>query len=293
MENFSIAATRNNLYTDLDISQNYFGAGIPFFGGVIGAHVITLSSGDIPRTTEGNPIGGDPVLGANFEWSSTAIGLGFARRLTDRLDLGVNLKYVSEGITDARAGWGAIDVGTQFRTGIYGLTIGATIQNVGPSSRMRGSAIDRVIDSDDVSEQITNFEFSTQDLELPTLFRFAVNSDLFGRVGSLFGQQAGGRHTLSGEVTFDDAIDTDIQLAGGLEYGFRDMVFLRAGKRFFNDDRAAMATDGFASTSGTYGLSFGGGVRLPVRARSVRFDYAFTSLGDLENVQVFSFEFGR
>ena len=33
--------------------------------------------------------------------------------------------------------------------------------------------------------------------------------------------------------------------------------------------------------------------RLPIGGRSLRFDYGYVSLGDLENMQVFSFELGR
>src|SRR5215207_9855220 len=36
-ESFTINATRQELYTDLDIAQNYVGAAIPLLGGVIGA----------------------------------------------------------------------------------------------------------------------------------------------------------------------------------------------------------------------------------------------------------------
>ena len=88
------------------------------------------------------------------------------------------------------------------------------------------------------------------------------------------------------DVSVNDAIDQASQLAIGAEYGFHDMVFARAGKRFFNDDRAN-------GTRGMYGLTGGLGVRLPLAGRALRFDYGYMSVGDLDNVQVFSFEIGR
>ena len=138
IETFSVDATRQNLYGDLDITHNFAGVAFPALGGVVGAHIITLSSGDIERTTPGFPDGGDPQFGSTFTWNSMAVGLSYGRRLTDRLSLGATVKVVSEGLSDAKTTWGAVDVGTQFSTGIYGLTLGAAVMNVGPASEAKG-----------------------------------------------------------------------------------------------------------------------------------------------------------
>lgn len=287
METMSAGFTRQNLYSDLDISLNYFGIGIPLFGGVIGAHATSLNSGDILRTDEVNPDGGNAVTGSVFDWTSTSIGIGYARRLTDRLNVGATVKYVSEGMNNATITWGALDAGTTFRTGLYGLTIGAALSNVGPSSRMKGSATERIVFTDQVSPQVTNFEYSTRETDLPTMFRFSVGTDLLGSSESLFGTALGSSHRLTGEVAFSDAIDSNLQSAYALEYGFANILFFRGGKRFYNDDR----TSGSAAS---YGLSGGAGLRFPIgQSRALRFDYAYTSFGDLENVQVFTFELGH
>lgn len=283
-EVFSFEATRQNLYADLDISHNFVGVAVPAFGGVFGAHIIQLSSGEIERTTPANPAGGDPTFGPTFSWSSLAVGASYARRLTDRLAVGGTMKFISEGITDARTSWAGVDVGTQFNTGIYGVTLGAAVQNVGPNATARGTALTRNVDTDDFANQRTEIEFAAEETELPTMFRFSVGLDLMGTASSLINASADNK--LHGEINWSDAIDTDLQFAGGLEYGFRNMFFLRAGKRFYNDDRAT-------GTSGLYGLSGGFGLRLPLRDRGIKFDYGYTSLGDLSNVQVFTLGFGR
>ena len=284
VETFTVEATRQDLYADLDIAHKFAGVALPALGGVLGAHVITLNSGEIQRTTPAFPEGGDPQFGDTFEWSSLAVGVSYSRRLTDRLSIGGSAKVISEGLSDARTSWGAVDVGTQFNTGLYGLTLGAAVLNVGPASKARGTAIERNVDDDDFSGQRTEIVYATEQTELPTLFRFSVGMDLLGRAGSMF--SADPRHKLLAEAAFNDAIDTDLQFAGGLEYSFNNLVFLRAGKRFYNDDRAT-------GSSGMYGLAGGAGVRLPLGPRAIRFDYAYMSLGDLENVQVFTFGFGR
>lgn len=288
LESFGIAASRQNLYDDLDISHNYVALGLPALGGVVGLHVIALNSGELTRTTEESPLGDDPTLGSTFEWNSLAIGASYARRLTDRLALGGTIKFVSEGITDASTRWVALDLGTQFQTGIYGLTLGASLSNVGPSSHMRGAAVEREVNTDDFSPQLTDVVYDTRDTELPTLFRFSVGTELYGTANSLWGQ-GGGDHQVLGELAVSDAIDTDVQAAFGLEYAWRNMLFVRGGKRFYNDGR-----DVGEDSSFMYGLSGGFGLRLPIGGRGLRFDYAYTALGDqLQNIQVFSLEFGR
>lgn len=283
-ELFTAHASRQNLYAGLDIASNYAGIAMPLLGGVGGISFNSLNSGELDRTTEFNPFG-DATVGETFEYTATAVSLNYARRLTDRLDVGFGAKFISEGLTDARTTWGAVDLGTQFRTGLYGLTIGASLQNIGPASQASGELIRRRINTDQAFNQNTAVEFDVIETDLPTLFRFSVGTDLYGRASSILGSGTG-MHSLVGELAFNDAIDTDVQMAGGLEYGFNNLAFLRVGKRFYNDDRAT-------GNEGMYGLSGGLGLRLPIAARSFRFDYAYTSMGDLDNVQVFSLEFGR
>ena len=285
VEGFSVHASRQNLYDDLDITHNYAGLALPLFGNVVGVSFTQLSSGDIERTTPGNPFGDDPILGSTYEWSSTAIGLHAARRLTDRLDVGLSAKYISEGIDRAATTWYAVDLGTQFRTGIYGVTVAGSLVNIGGSARAKGAALERIINTDQVSPQITLASARTRDTELPTMFRFSIGNDVLGSATSLLGQRMG-RHALTTELSFADAVDTDIQVAFGAEYSWADRFFVRGGKRFYNDDRVT-------GSSATYGLSGGIGAAVPLGTRNLRIDYGYTALGDLENVQVFSFEFGR
>jgi hypothetical protein len=283
IERFSASASRQAMYAGLDIAMNYVGVAIPFAGGVIGAHVTSLNSGDIDRTSTGNPYG-DNALGLTYEWTATAAGLAYARALTDRLDVGLGLKMITEGLTDASTTWGAVDLGTRFRTGLFGTTLGASVMNVGPASRATGQLISQTVNTDRVNNQRTRVQLRTGEAELPTLFRFSVGSEVLGGSSALFA--GGGQHLIRTEVAVNDAIDQASQLAFGAEYAWRDLLFVRGGKRFYNDQRAT-------GTSGTYGLSGGLGARLPIGTRSLRIDYGYIGAGELENVQVFSFEFGR
>lgn len=285
-EEFEIAAGRQDLYGDLGLGQSYIGASFPLLGGVIGLHINSLNSGKILRTSELNPFG-ERLGGADFEWTSTVAGLGYARRLTDRLSLGIIGKVIKEGVTDAGTTWMAADVGTQFNTGLYGFTLGSAIRNIGGTSRAKGALLQRVITSTDgsVLRESRRFDFYSMTTEIPVIFQFSLGTELLGSAESLLGG-AGGANVLNAEITLTDGTDISTQYALGVEYGFKNVLFLRGGKRMYNDDRDR---GGY----GSVGMAGGFGLRFPVFGRPIRFDYSYQDAGALQNIQVFSFEVGR
>lgn len=305
LDGFGVGFSYAALYEDLDIDYLYAGGAVPFMGGMLGVSWANLSSGDITRTTEDFPAGGDPVFGNTFEWSSSYVGAYYARRITDRLRLGGGLKFITEGITDANVNYVGFDAGVGFVTGLYGVELGATIQNLGTEGRFDGSAIRQQIDA---AEQLfppsgrdIQVDFAVEDLQLPTLFRFTVMLDVTGSPESLV--QTTGGHTVNFAIDLMDATDSETQIALGLEYGFQERVFARVGKRFINEDQRTGDIQGQVGGDGQFfrqsgfrdfdnGLSFGGGVRFQSLGRTLALDYAYVGMGELENVQVFSFEFG-
>ena len=226
----------------------------------------------------------DPIRG-EFEWNAMAVGLHMARPITDRLVFGGAIKYIQEGITGAEADYVGIDLGTVFRTGLYGVTLGASLQNLGSSSRFEGDLLNQRINTGGNRTQIGDFirifgaSATTNVLDLPTVFRFSVMTDLIGDATAMLAPNP--NQNLRLMVDLNSAIDTDIQTAVGLEYGLRDMLFLRAGKKWNNE---AQIDHSFSR-----GASLGGGIALPFGDSSrFHFDYAYTSMADLENIQIFS-----
>jgi len=274
-----------DLYAGLGIKHVFAGAVMPVgSSGAIGVSYIQLNSGDIERTTAANPEGNDPAFGAVFGWTSTAAELAYGRRLTDRLDIGAGFKFVTEGIDNANATYMGFDIGTQFRTGLYGTTIGAALTNLGTSARFRGPAIERFA-LDDFRPGATAVEFRTTANPLPTSFRFGVRTDLMGSAEALFTQS--GVHRLVASAEIFDAIDTDVNYTVAAQYNYRNLFFLRAGKRWVNEARDE------SFRTGGYGLSYGGGLSIPFGSgRRIGFDYAYTNMGELNNIQIYSFALG-
>jgi len=280
----SAGFTSTALYKDLDIKHTFMGVLIPALGGALGINYNRLDSGDIPRTDEANPDGGNPQFGSVFSWGSTAVGLTFGRRLTDRLAVGVGAKTITEGMDGASASWWAVDVGTTFNTGLYGLSLGAALTNIGSQARYSGPVLEQRVTADQAFQVDVPLTFTQSRIALPTAFRFSVTSHLTGAPDALL--STGGPHVVRAVLEFYDGTDTDLMTTLAGEYGYRDLIFLRAGKRFFNEARSD-----FRSSS--FGFSWGGGIRLPVFRRHLSFDYAYTMMGELDNVQTFSFEFGN
>jgi hypothetical protein len=278
-----VAFTRTALYEGLDITHTFAGIVLPVLGGGLGLSFIQFDSGDIPRTTEDRPDGGDPLVGLAFSWQSTSMGLHYGRRLTDRLAVGVGAKLITEGMNDAQTKWWALDVGTQFNTGLYGLQIGAALTNIGPSASPGGTLLERRINDTNVFPFAVPMQFRTTAANLPTAFHFSLISQLLGTSEALLSTTPG--QSLRAVLEFADGVDTDLQTALAAEYSYRNTVFLRAGKRWFGETNTDFRT-------GSHGLSVGGGLRLPVLGRHLTFDYAHTSFTDLGAVQVFSFELG-
>jgi hypothetical protein len=283
-ESIGLAIGRQMLYGDMDITMNYLGVSFPLFGGGVGLAIRSLNSGDMERTTENSPFG-DVTNGRFFQWTSMAAQIGFARRITDRLDLGGAVEYISEGLPTAKISWFAFDVGTQFRTGLFGLVVGGSLQNLGGGSTMDGQLLERASNTNDFSRQLTRFKLYTRSMDLPTSFKFSVGDELYGTAESLLGRGSG-THTLQAEFAVNDAVDAAAQAALGGEYGFKNIIFARAGYRFFNDDRKA------PGESALFGASAGFGIRYPIAGRPVKFDYSFSAQGDLQNTQIISIELG-
>ncbi len=293
IDGFAVGATSAQLYDDLDIQQLFVGAVMPVGLTRIGVSVNMLSSGDIPWQSEAFPNAGfggeqDP-LRTEFQWQAMAVGLHLARPITDRLIFGGAVKWINEGINGAEASYVAVDLGTTFRTGLYGISLGAALQNLGGASNFEGQLLSQRFDtsnpeSNDVGEfvRVVEAQAATTSLEIPTTFRFSIMADLIGDATAMISPNP--NNALRVVWDLNDAIDTDLQTALGLEYGYKELAFVRAGKRWFNE---AQINNSFA-----HGASLGAGLNIPLGdVTRFRLDYAYTDMGDLQNIQVFTLDF--
>lgn len=254
---------KRNLYTSYtvwpaDISIGAFAFAID--AGNIGIFAISsayLMTGDMDVTTVYQPEG----TGQSFSISNFALGLSYARFITDHLSIGLTTKIVREKYMEHGYTTWALDMGTVYRTGFHGLNLGMSILHFGPEVKFSGDYVDY---SDPKSVDV-NKPKTFETYSLPINFRVGVSMNILDTPNN----------TLTTSADMIHPNNNLEQYNWGLEYCFNKMFFLRTGYRFNIDEG---------------GLTFGTGVDLKVLGDlAAVIDYSFADLGILKSVHRFSF----
>lgn len=251
-----------------DMSFDYVGTVINMGPGALGVSLTSLSMDEMDVTTVEEPEG----TGERFDAGDLAVGLSYAHAITDRFHLGGTVKYIRQSIWKESASGFAFDLGTLYETHFFnGLKIGAIISNFGTSMRMEGDDLVVQHDPDDTlfgNNDNVLANMKTDHWNLPINFRVGVAMDVLND----------GLHrvTLASDAMHPN--DNEESMSVGGEYGFKNMLFLRAGyKSVFLED-------------GEEGLTLGAGFHLTSLTNiQLGLDYAYQDFGRLGNPHVFSF----
>ena len=238
-------ATFNYISWVLDIKHFAFSAAYNLGDwGVVGLHGIMTDVGVIEETRVdmigvGGLVNGmfNPGLTGNtFEPASMVIGLSYAQSLTDRFSFGVTVKYVQENLIYQKADAFVFDGGFLFDTRYKSIVIGASIRQFGPEVK-----------------------FIDKNYPLPQTFNIGVSAHLFSPEDPLISTIED--HSLLFSYDIIQPRDYDQMHSMGLEYSFKDMIFLRGGYTFNSDQE---------------GLSAGVGLNVD----KYRVDYSFSDYGE-------------
>ncbi len=250
---------------------NYdFAAGAMRIGdiGTFGLSFVLLSVPESPVRTVVFPEGD----GRRYDANSIAIGLTYARNLTDRFSIGFSAKFVQESVWSESATGFAFDVGTLYLSPIKGLSLGAAISNFGTNMRLDGRDLYFNNTPGDLGGGPQNIqsEYRTNDYPMPLQFRVGLAYD-YRPVEDI-------RAVFATDATVPN--DNTEYLNLGLELGWREIVFGRIGyKSLFLRDSEQGLTWGVGLH---YGISGFGTIKL---------DYGFADYGRLTNVQYLSVGF--
>jgi len=186
---------------------------------------------------------------------ATAIGVSYARRLTNKFRVGGQVKYCMQQlgenlmpktneIKENKVDGVAYDFGTIFYPGLKSLHLGMSIRNFSPQ-----------------------YKYEEEAFELPLTFRVGVAANIFDFVGNL-------PNVLSNSslLVAVDALhprDYTERLHFGAEYLFADMLALRAG---------------WKSNYREESFSVGFGVKYSVGGTGLKIDYSYSDLGAFEGV---------
>ena len=216
----------------------------------IGVSVIALYMDDMERTTVVQPLG----TGEFFTFRDLALGITYARKMTDLFSFGVTVRYVDETLAGLKMRNVYLDLGAYYWTGFGTTRFAFVVSNFGTSSRPSGSV--------DVFGVGTVVEF--EDFQAPTQMKLAF---AFDPVNS-------GSSTLTSTIQLNHPTDNRENVVIGGEYTWRNILMLRAGYQLNVDAQGVP--------------SLGAGVRVPVSFAKAGFDYSFADFDDLGDVHRFT-----
>jgi hypothetical protein len=219
--------------------------------GAIGLGIVAIDAGDIPITTVEQPEGGLGTFSPLF----MNIGLSYAKGFSDNIFGGINVRVISEQISNVSAKGVAIDAGIQYVTGKRDqIHFGIALKNVGPKMSYRGDGMSTEITT--VAGYVMTVEQKSQLFEMPSLVNIGGGYDFYLTKDSS-GVKKDHRLTVSGNFTSNSF--TYDQFMFGAEYGFKQYLMVRLGyaweKNISNSERKTAFTGPAAGV--TLELPFG------------------------------------
>jgi hypothetical protein len=244
------------------IRCDYVATAIPFGDRGTGfVTVSSLNSGEIDVRTVAQPLG----TGERYTVSDIALGLGFARPISDRFSAGVQVKYVQETIWHTSAGAVTFDVGSAYRIRPDGLHIGSSITNFGTSATFSGRDLrityDGVPDQSGDNSTLPGQRF-VEGHPVPVLFRVGV--------GLPWRPAPDWRIWFSADAQHPNFNPEHVN--AGVEATFRDLASLRIGYQ------------GLLQEDSEEGLALGAGFHGQLELFDYRIDYAWSDHGRLGDV---------
>jgi len=271
LRGFSFAVTHTEWFAD--ISHDFVGIVYPLSSSdVIALNVVALNTGEQEVTTVTQPEG----TGIFYDVSDLAIGLSYARVLTDRFSVGLTVKYIQQNMYNESANTFAVDIGTYLRTGFHDLIIAMNMSNFGGSMQLEGRDL---ITITDLNNQVSgnynpDAQLKTEPWPLPLIFRVGIAMDLVGGNDPIVASE-NNRFTLAIDGVHPN--DNTEKLNIGGEYAWNENVFARLGYKINYDVEE---------------WTFGVGLKFDIGSNQVGFDYALVDFNDLGKVSQISLELG-
>lgn len=245
-------------------------AGLTFNGGelgTIGLSVTAVDYGDEPVTTIDQPEG----TGEQYSALDLAVGLSYARALTERFSVGTTVKLVRQQIWNEGATGAAVDLGVLYETGYRGLRIGMSMANFGTDMKLSGRDLRQRVDiapTQGGNNDGLPAALETNAWRMPLVFRVGVAGDAFRTPDQYL------LLSVEGQAPSDNSQSANV----GAEFGFRDLLYLRGGYR-----------QAFSSVAQDGGWAFGFGLAYDFTDRlGLSVDYVFQEYDPFGTPQMFT-----
>lgn len=224
--------------------------------GVFGFTFRSVNYGSLQETILANNDQGFVDVGT-FSPTAFAAGIGYAKALSDKFAVGGNVNYVKQDLGQSivqidssgnpvKKGESqnviSFDFGLIYRTGFKSLAFGMDIRNFA-----------------------REIKYEQESFQLPLIFRIGISMNML----DLWNMDSN-QHSLLLAVDATHPRDYPEQVNVGAEYTFMQMISLRAGYMFNNNE---------------YGITAGLGVKKEIGGVKIGIDYSYTPFGVFTNVQ--------
>lgn len=220
-----------------------------------------LDYGEEEITTERDPEG----TGQNWEAVDVAIGLSYARNLTDRFSIGGTAKYVRQKIWNETASSFALDVGLLFKTQLEGLNIGMSITNFGTEMKLDGKDLMQAVDVDESNtgnnENIVAL-LETDSWNLPLLYTLGLSYETY-----VWDEW---KVLLACDAVYPN--NNNPHINAGTEIAWNELLFIRVGGNSLFDNDALG------------NLSAGVGLACSFGKYRIKIDYSYMDYGIFEGI---------
>lgn len=246
-----------NYIADINMSYLAVGTNLGDFGAV-GLSLKSFDIGDIPITTNELPDG----TGSTYSPSFLTIGLTYSKTLTDRVSIGTNVKFINETIGNTSANGFAIDAGVQYKFN-DNLSIGATINNIGPNMSYSGQdlRVQTGVPNTVIGAPNGTYEVVAENFQIPSYFQLSLAYQ------EHFDEQ--NKIMLASTFVANNALDDVFNF--GLEYSYINTLFIRGGYQLVTEN----------SEDSIFGFTAGAGVNYEIgTGMGVTFDYAYRDVSE-------------
>lgn len=251
-----------------DMKVRYFAVATKHTAGVFGVTAKVMDLGELYVTTTEAPEG----TGETADITFALIGLSYARYMTDAIAFGATMNFISESVLSATARGVAFDLGLQYDAGRRGAKFGIVMKNIGPNMQYSGSDFEYTLRVPGDDPQAANRTLSklSADFELPSYFQIG------GEIRAW--EQADNRVLALGGFQSNNFSQDEFR--GALEYRYRDLLAVRGGYTFADQDEYL------------WGPTFGAGISLPLGGARMSVDYALQTVDTwFDDVHTFSAKF--
>ena len=211
-----------------------------------------LHSEAMDVTTEYMPHG----TGEKFYFNDMSIAATISQKITEQFSWGFTAKYVEEQIADVSSHTALVDIGTFYWTGFKSLRFAVSLTNFGSEATFSGKYAKPLLEGGTIDMDYKGFS-------LPTIFRIGTTMEIIDNP----------RNKMTISAQLNHPVDNAETFSIGVENRIAQRVFLRGGINLNNPEES---------------FNVGFGLLLPIQKSSLSFDYSYSRMHYLTDIQRFT-----